>query len=58
MNEVGFDAGIPPGISLMFIKEKEVAWEAIEKMLEETKDKTIFTLIVRGLQKADSLRGE
>lgn len=55
MNEVGVDAGIPPGISHMFIKEKEVASETIEKMLEEPTDKTIFTLIVRGLQKADSL---
>jgi hypothetical protein len=56
MKDVSVDATIPPSITLAFVKEKDVDQETIEKLLEENKDKEILTLIVKGLQKADSLQ--
>ena len=56
MRDVMVDATIPPSITLQFFKEKEVADQAIEELLEQNKDKEILTLIVRALQKADSLQ--
>ena len=58
MKEVSVDASIPPGITLSFLKVKEVDKETSEKVLSENKDKEILNLIVRGLQKADSLQKE
>lgn len=50
------EAGIPPGISLSFSKEKDVDDATIDKLLEENKDKEMLSLIVRALQKADALQ--
>src|SRR5215510_4879681 len=49
MKDVSVDAGIPPGISIGFSKEKEVDPETINKLLEENKDKEMLKLIVRSL---------
>ena len=56
IREVIADATIPPGIILQLIKEKDADAQAIEEMLEQNKEKEILTLIVRALQKADSLQ--
>jgi hypothetical protein len=56
MKEVIADATIPPSIIFQFIKEKEADAQAIEDMLEQNKEKEMLTLIVRALQKADSLQ--
>lgn len=56
MKEVSVDVGIPPGISISFIKEKDVDAETIHQLLEDNKDKEILKLIIRGLQKADSIQ--
>src|SRR5262245_14102519 len=56
MRDVSVDASIPPSITLGFVKQKEVDPAAIEKLLEENKDKEILRLIVKGLLKADSLQ--
>ncbi len=58
MRDISVDASIPPSITVLFAKEKEVDAATIEKMLEENKDKEILKLIVKGLQKADSLQKE
>ena len=56
MRNLNFDAGIPPGITLEFTKEKEVSEEDIDKLLNENKNKDALNLIVRALQKADNLQ--
>jgi hypothetical protein len=56
MRRVDVDAAIPPSISLTFLKEKDVSPETVEKILEENKDKNMLNLIVKGLQKADSMQ--
>ena len=56
MKEISVEAGIPPGILLYFLKEKDVDAETIDKMLEEHKDKEMLALIVRALEKADTLQ--
>ena len=56
MRDVSIDASIPPSITVAFLKEKEVDAQTIEELLEKNKDKEMLTLIVRGLQKADSLQ--
>jgi hypothetical protein len=56
MKDVSIDASIPPAITISFIKQKDVDGETINKLLEENNDKEILKLIVRGLQKADSLQ--
>jgi hypothetical protein len=56
MREVSVDMGIPPAISISFIKEKDVDVETINQLLEDNKDKEILKLIIRGLQKADSMQ--
>lgn len=56
MRDVSVDATIPPSITLSFFKEKEVDPATIEKMLEENKSKELLSLIVKSLQKADSLQ--
>ncbi len=56
MRDVNVDVTIPPSITLSFTKEKDVDPETIEKLLEENKGKEILALIVKGLQKADSLQ--
>jgi len=54
MKDVSVDISIPPSISLSFSKEKEIAPETIEKLLEENSSKQILKLIVTSLQKADA----
>src|SRR4030095_9650412 len=56
MKEVSIDASIPPAITISFTKQKDVDAETINKLLEDNNDKEILKLIVRGLQKADSLQ--
>ena len=56
MKEVSVDAGIPPAITITFIKEKDVDAETIHQLLEDNKDKSMLTLIIRALQKADSIQ--
>ena len=56
IKEVIADATIPPSIIIQFIKEKEANAQAIEDMLEQNKEKEMLMLIVRALQKADSLQ--
>jgi hypothetical protein len=56
MKDVGMDIGIPFGISLTFVKERDVEPAEIEKLLEENKDKEILGLIVRALLKADTMQ--
>lgn len=56
MKEISVEAGIPPGILLSFLKEKDADAGTIDKMLEEHKDKEMLALIVRALQKADALQ--
>jgi len=56
MKDVCVDASILPSITLAFVKQKDVDPETIEKLLEENKDREMLTLIVRSLQKADSLQ--
>ncbi|MEN9572037.1 MAG: hypothetical protein RL172_3268 [Bacteroidota bacterium] len=56
MKDVSVDIGIPLGISLSFVKEKDIDPQTIEKMLEENKDKEVLKLIVTALQKADTLQ--
>lgn len=56
MNEVNLDAGIPPGMTVAFVKEKDVDPETINKMLEENKGKELLKLIVTALEKADTLQ--
>ena len=56
MSDVSVDATIPPSITLSFTKVREVDPATIDKLLEENKDKEMLTLIVKGLQKADSIQ--
>ena len=56
MKEVSVDVGIPPGISISFVKERDVDAETIHQLLEDNKDKEILKLIIRALQKADSIQ--
>ena len=56
MRDISLDATIPPGIMILFTKEKEVDPEIVEKLLEENSDKQLLTMLVGGLQKADSLQ--
>ena len=52
MKDVSMDIVIPPGISLSFTKERDVDPQQIEQIVEENKDKEMFGLIVRALQKS------
>ena len=56
MKDVSVDVGIPPGMSISFVKEKDVEAETINQLLEDNKDKEMLKLIVRALQKADALQ--
>lgn len=56
MKDVSVDVGIPPRMSISFIKEKDVDTETINQLLEENKDKEMLKLIVRALLKADALQ--
>ena len=56
MKDVSVDVGIPPGMSISFVKEKDVDTETINQLLEENKDKEMLKLIVRALLKADLLQ--
>jgi hypothetical protein len=56
MKDVSVDVGIPPGMTISFVKEKDVDAETINQLLEENKDKEMLKLIVRALLKADALQ--
>ena len=58
MRDINVEVGIPPGIVIAFVKEKDVDAETINKLLEENKDKEMLKLIVRALQKADTMQRE
>jgi hypothetical protein len=56
MKDVSVEVGIPPGLSISFVKEKDVDADTINQLLEANKDKEMLKLIVRALLKADSLQ--
>jgi len=56
MKEVSVDVGIPPGIGITFLKERDVDAETIHQLLEDNKGKEMLRLIIRALQKADSIQ--
>lgn len=56
MKDVSVEVGIPPGITISFVKEKDVDAETIDKLIKENEDKEMLKLIVRSLQKADALQ--
>jgi len=56
MKDVSVDVTVPPGLTLAFVKERDVPPEEIEKLLEENGDKKVLTVIVKSLQKADNLQ--
>lgn len=56
MRDISVDAGIPPGLTILFTKEKEVDPAIVENLLEENSEKQLLAMIVSGLQKADSLQ--
>jgi inosine-uridine nucleoside N-ribohydrolase len=56
MKDVSVEVGIPPGMTISFIKEKDVDTDTINQLLEANKDKEMLKLIVRALLKADSLQ--
>ena len=47
MKDVSVDVGIPLGMSISFVKEKDVDAETINQLLEDNKDKEMLKLIVR-----------
>ena len=56
MKDVSVDVGIPPGMTISFVKEKDVDAETINQLLEDNKDKEMLKLIVKALLKADALQ--
>jgi len=58
MRDISIDASVPPGITIFFAKEKEVDPSIVENLLEQNREKQLLTMLVSGLQKADSLRKE
>jgi hypothetical protein len=56
MKEVGVHVAVPPGITISLIKEKDVDTETINQLLEDNKGKELLKLIIRALQKADSIQ--
>ena len=56
MKDVSVDVGIPPGMSISFVKEKDVDAETINQLLEDNKDREMLKLIVKALLKADALQ--
>ena len=56
MKDVSIEAGIPPGITISFVKEKDVDSETIKRLLEDNKDKEMLKLIVLSLEKADAMQ--
>ncbi|PWT99368.1 MAG: hypothetical protein C5B52_10730 [Bacteroidetes bacterium] len=56
MGDLNIAIGIPPSVSLGFIKEKDISPEAIDKILEENKDNELLKIILQALLKADSLQ--
>jgi hypothetical protein len=42
MKDVSIEAGIPPGITISFVKEKDVDPETIKQLLEDNKDKEML----------------
>ena len=56
MKDVSVEVGIPPGLTISFVKEKDVDAETIDKLIKENEDKEMLKLIVRSLQKADALQ--
>jgi len=56
MKDVSIDVGIPPGITISFVKEKDVDPETIKQLLEDNKDKEMLKFIVLSLEKADAMQ--
>ena len=56
MGDLNIAIGIPPSVSIGFIKEKDISPEAIDKILEENKDKELLKIILNALIKADALQ--
>jgi hypothetical protein len=56
MEELVLQAGIPAGATVIFAKKKDVDEATIEAILKKNENKDMLALIVRALQKADSLQ--
>jgi hypothetical protein len=56
MRDVSIELGIPPGIAISFVKEKDVDPETIKQLLEDNKDKEMLKFIVLSLEKADAMQ--
>ncbi len=56
MEEMVLQAGIPAGATVIFAKKKDVDEATIEAILKKNENKEMLALIVRALQKADSLQ--
>ena len=56
MEELVLQAGIPAGGTVIFVKKKDVDEATIEAILKKNENKEMLALIVRALQKADSLQ--
>jgi len=56
MEELVLQAGIPAGATVIFAKKKDVDEATIEAILKKNENKEMLALIVRALQKADSLQ--
>jgi len=56
MEQLVLQAGIPAGGTVIFVKKKDVDEATIEAILKKNENKEMLALIVRALQKADSLQ--
>ena len=56
MEELVLQAGIPAGATVIFAKKKDVDEATIEAILKKNENKEMLALIVRALQKADTLQ--
>ena len=56
MEELILQAGFPAGATVVFVKQKDVSDATIEAILKENENREMLSLIVRALQKAESLQ--
>ncbi len=53
--EITIDIGIPPAIKVKFQYSKDITQEEREAVLEESKERKIITILLKGLFKANDL---
>ena len=56
MKDLNVDIGLPPSISIGFEKEKNIDPAAVDKLMEEHKDKKMLRVILQALMKADAMQ--